>query len=259
MDESSVSSNKPKTTNKLNLSLDLRLICALLLVIIGVMLALWRPWVDQPASSARTITVTGESTIKAKPDEYVFSPQYEFKNADKAAALADLTAKQTDITTELKKLGVKDDQIKADSNGYNYGYYYDETARTNNYNLMLTITLSDKDLVQKVQDYLVTTQPTGSVSPQANFSDKLLSTLENGARIAALQVAKGKAEQSAKNLDFKLGKVKSVDDSGSKGNIMPMLMQGSNLSSTAEAKDSLAVQPGQNELNYSVTVVYYVK
>lgn len=260
MDESSVTSAGPKNSNKLNLSLDLRLICAALLVVIVGMLALWRPWTEQPTSSARTITVTGESTIKASPDEYVFSPQYEFKNSDKAAALAELTAKQNEVTAELKKLGVKDEQIKADSSGYNYGYYYDDNARTNNYNLGFTITLSDKTLVQKVQDYLVTTQPTGSVSPQASFSEKLRTKLEGAARTAAIQAAKQKAEQSAKSLDFKIGKVKSVDDSSSDGiGCGGGLCRGSNLSIATDTKASLEVQSGQNDLDYSVTVVYYVK
>lgn len=258
MDEQTVSSSQPKNTNKLSLSLDFRLICIVLLLVIIAMLAIWRPWSSGPTDASRTITVTGESTIKATPDEYVFSPQYEFKGADKAAALAELTAKQDEIVTTLKKLGVKDSQIKTDSSGYNYGYYYDDSARTNNYTLMLTVTLSDKTLTQKVQDYLVGTNPTGSISPQANFSDKLRSSLENGARTAAIQAAKGKADQSAKNLGFKVGGVKSVNDGQtSGGSIVNNLMSGSNLST--DAKTSLAVQPGQNDLNYSVTVVYYIK
>src|SRR5690349_17605346 len=41
----------------------------------------------------RTVSVTGEATLEAEPDEYVFYPTYSFKNASKDAALADMTKK----------------------------------------------------------------------------------------------------------------------------------------------------------------------
>lgn len=259
MDEQTVSTNEPKNSNKL-ISLDLRLICVALLLVIIAMLAVWRPWASGPTNSARTITVTGESTLKATPDEYVFSPQYEFKDADKATALANLTAKQDEIVSALKKMGVPDSKIKADSRGDNYSYYYDETSRTNNYTLSLTITLSDKALTQKVQDYLLSTDPTGSVSPQANFSDAKRKRLESQGRDAATREARAKADQSAKNLGFKVGSVKSVSDNANGGGITPMyssLEAGSNVAS--DTKQSLSVQSGENNLNYSITVVYYLK
>lgn len=249
-----------KNTNKLNIGLDLRLICIVLVLVIVAMLAVWRPWASGPTDAARTITVTGESTLKATPDEYVFSPQYDFKDADKATALANLTAKQDEIVTALKKMGVPDSKIKADSSGYNYSYYYDDTNRTNNYTLSLTITLSDKALTQKVQDYLLGTDPTGSVSPQASFSDAKRKQLESQGRDAATKEARAKANQSAKNLGFKVGAVKSVSDVGSPGGLTPVystLESGSNLA--VDAKQSLTVQSGQNDLAYSVTVVYYLK
>ena len=76
MDEPTVSSSAPKNSSKVSLSLDLRLICIALLLVIVAMLAIWRPWSSGPTDASRTITVTGDSTLKAAPDEYVFSPQY---------------------------------------------------------------------------------------------------------------------------------------------------------------------------------------
>ena len=258
MSEKSVSSSEQKTNAKLSINLDFRLICIVLLLVIAAMLAIWRPWGSGSTNSARTITVTGESTLNAAPDEYVFSPQYEFKDADKATALANLTAKQDEIVTALKKLGVAPSKIKADSSGYNYSYYYDDVARSNNYTLSLTITAGDKTLAQKVQDYLVGTGPTGSVSPRADFSNTQRKQLESQGRDAATREARAKADQSAKNLGFKVGSVKSVNDNNGAGVATPMystLSTGANL----DTKQSLAVQPGENDLDYSVTVVYYLK
>ena len=150
-----------------------------------------------------------------------------------------------------------DSKIKADSSGYNYNYYYDSINQNYNYTLSLTITLSDKALTQKVQDYLVSTNPSGSVSPQANFSDAKRKQLESQGRDAATKEARAKADQSAKNLGFKVGHVKSVNDSDSGGGpIVNSLASGANLD---VKQQSLAVQSGENDLSYSVTVVYYLK
>jgi uncharacterized protein YggE len=253
-------------SNKLNLhfSVEWRWIALGLLLVIVAMLAMWRPWSSQPDSSARTISVTGESTITASPDEFVFSPAYEFKNTDKKAALAALNDKQDEIVSALKKLGVADSKIKTDSNGFDY--YFDDNDNTYHYTLSLTVTVNDKTLAQKVQDYLLGTAPSGEVSPSANFSETTRKKVESQARDGATKDARSKADQSAQNLGFSVGKVKSVNDSGfgsggigcGGGMMCPLAVSGQASDSGVQTK-SLAVQPGQNDLSYSVTVVYYLK
>lgn len=254
--ETKISSPK----NKTSLTVDLRLVVAILTVIIIAMLLAWKPWSVATADAKnRTVTVTGEATIHAVPDEYIFRPSYEVKNADKTVGLEEITKKSKEIIKKLKGLGVADSKIKSDANGYNYSYYYDDTRDQNTYTLNLTVTVDDKALAQKVQDYLVTTAPTGNVSPEAAFSQKLRKELENNARDAAAKDARAKAERTAKNIGFNVGKVKSISDSNNGSS--PVLFRGGDLGiasgDTAE-KQSLAVQPGENELPYAITVVYYV-
>ena len=267
-DEHTVSSDskKQQASNKLNLSIDLRLIVIVLLLVIVCMLAAWRPWNSADSTAARTISVSGEATVKATPDEYVFYPSYQLKDADKATASSKATAKQQEVVAGLKKVGLSDTQIKADTAGYNS--YFDETSNTYNYTVSITVTVDNKDLAQKVQDYLVSTTPDGQITPTGQFSKSLQNKLESQARDQATKDARAKAEQSAKNLGFSLGKVKSVDDSGfggvggcsGRGVLCPMMTtEGSAAPADSKAVTSIAVQPGQNELNYSVTVVYYVK
>ena len=166
--------------SRMSLTINLKWVVLLLLVLIVGMLAAWKPWVAK--ASDRTIEVTGQAKIKAEPDEFVFSPAYDFKGSDKAIALKELTAKSNDIVAGLKALGLNDDQIKTDSTGYDFPYYLSEKDTNLTYSLRLTVTVDDKDVAQKVQDYLLTTGPTGSVSPQANFSDQKRKELENQAR-----------------------------------------------------------------------------
>ncbi len=54
---------------------------------------------------------------------------------------------------------------------------------------------------------MVTTAPTGQVSPRPNFSDAKRKELESKARDEATKDARAKADQSARNLGFKVGKI----------------------------------------------------
>jgi uncharacterized protein YggE len=232
----------------------------LLLIALVVCVALWKPWQANIKAGERSVSVNGSATITAEPDEFVFYPSYTFTNADKQAALAEMTQKSNDIVAKLKGLGVPANKIKVDSSGYSNVYSIAPNG-DNIYNLNLTVTLSTQASAQKVQDYLITTGPSGSISPQANFSTAKQKQLESQARDKAEQDARAKADQSAKNLGFSVGKVKSVEDSGfdNFGGCGGGLCSGANQSlSTDAATPSLAVQPGENELPYSVKVTYYI-
>jgi len=243
--------------NRVNFSFDLKWIILLLLAVIVAMLLVWKPWTGVSGSD-RTVQVTGEAKISAEPDEFVFYPAYDFKNADKDAALTALSKKSDEIVAKLKELGVDSKQIKTDSTGYDFPYYADKTSDVLTYSLRFTITVDSLELAQKVQDYLLTTAPTGSVSPQAAFSQEKRKVLESEARDKATKEAREKAEQSARNLSFKVGKVKEVSD-GQGFSILPY-EKGIALDSTEQsASPSLSVQPGQNDLTYTVTVTFFVK
>jgi uncharacterized protein YggE len=252
-------------THKVRLSIDLRLICVVLLLVIMAMLIVWKPWSRPAKATDRTISVSGEATITAAPDQYIFNPSYEFKDANKATALQALTTKSDDLVTKLKALGVANDKIKTNASGNNYQYYYDSTSNQNTYTLQLTITLTDQKLSQKVQDYLVTTSPLGELTPSTSFSTTTQKKLESQARDAATKDARSKADQSAKNLGFKISNVKSVDDGtgfgggGCGGNLCAGSITALDSAKASGAAPQLTVQPGQNDLTYSVTVVYFIK
>lgn len=246
--------------NKVQISFDLRLIVILLLIIIVSMFVIWKPWVNK-TESGRTITVSGEAKITAEPDQYVFQPSYEFKDTNKDVALAALTKKSNEVVSRLKEIGIMDNKIKVDSDGYNYrDFYFDETNNQYTYTLRPSITISSKDQAQKVQDYLITTSPSGQVSPQTSFSDTKKKHVESKARDEATKDARAKANQSAKNLGFTVTKVKSIDDGNAFGGPVPYMMDSAMSSGVKEAKPaSLSIQPGENDLNYTVTVVYYIR
>jgi uncharacterized protein YggE len=158
---------------------------------------------------------------------------------------------------KLKQLGVADKDIKTNSGGWSYPKY-DSNYSTATYTLSLTITVGTDTLAQKVQDYLLTTSPSGTISPQANFSDQKRKQIEDQARDTASKDARKKAEQSAKNLGFKLAAVKTVNDGAGFDGIYPAAGYATDQKDAA-GRSSLTIQPGENDLTYTVTVAYYIK
>lgn len=251
---------KPSLKSRLKL-MFWKLTSLVLLIALIISVVLWKPWQANIKASDRTVTVTGDTTIKAEPDEFVFYPSYSFTNADKQAAITAMTKKSDEIVAKLKELGVASSKIKTDSS--NYGeIYLPEPSNGNTYTLRLTVTVGAKELAQKVQDYLLTTSPSGSVTPQASFSTAKRKQLESQARDKAEEDARARAEQSAKNLGFKLSNVKSVED----GNMGYGFCGPSGLcAGPTRAEDTstssppkMSLQPGENELPYSVKVTFYI-
>lgn len=241
---------------KLQVSLDYRWICIGLAAVIAAMLAVWKPWA--PGTSDRTVEVTGQATVSARPDEFVFYPTYEFTNSSKQQALDALAAKSGEIVAQLKKIGVANKDIQTNSGNWSYPVYDGTDNKTPTYTLSLTITVNSDALAQKVQDYLVTTAPSGSVSPQATFSEAKRRQVEDQGRDEAAKDARKKAEQSAKNLGFRLAAVKVVNDGAGFGGPMPYAADKAMATDSAN-RSSLAIQPGENKLTYTVTVTYFIR
>jgi uncharacterized protein YggE len=252
----------PKKTRKLDIPFDSRTVIVVLLLVVVGMLFAWKPWDKPPQSTDRTVQVTGKATVKADPDEFVFSPSYDFKNTSKQAALEEMSKKSSEIVSQLKKLGVADNHIKTNADGYKQGIYLpaSDSGQTT-YTLSLNVTTDSKELAQKVQDYLVSTTPTGAVTPYSNFSKAKQQQLESQAREEAEKDARRKAEQSARNIGFKLGAVKAISETNGFGVIEPLLEKGTNSSDIAQptAGSGISVQPGQNDFNYQISVTYYIK
>jgi uncharacterized protein YggE len=240
-----------KDTRKLKLTVDPRPVILILLAIIIGMLLMWRPWA---VAGDRVVEVTGEAKVTAVPDEFIFYPSYNFEGNNSSAQAA-LTKKTDEVVAKLKELGVPEQKIKVNSSSYakdpTLGRPGIEPERLS---VGITVTVGDKELAQKVQDYLLTTNTTGTITPQPGFSDDKRRELEDQARDEATKDARRKADQMAKNLGFKVGAVKSVSVQPDY-RVLPM----------AEATDSVApgrslsILPGENDLTYTVTVSYYIR
>ncbi len=229
----------------------------LLIAIFGMLL--WsQPW-QQSSASARKITVVGEASTDTEPDEYLFSPYFQQSGTNKDALKESLTKKANAAVTKLKELGVEEKDIKVDASSYDYWYATDEkdTPMT----VSLQITVRDKDLAQEIQDYLLTLDIEGQLTPSATFSADKRKALEAQLTEEASKDARAKAEAQAKSLGAKLGKVLEVSQSGD--SVMPMYASGMAVAedtvSSGATRSSLEILPGQNEYTQVVSVTYELK
>jgi uncharacterized protein YggE len=248
-----------KPSQSITLKLDFRLLCVLLVIVIAVMLGLWRPWENKPTTATRKITVTGTATVESTPDEFDFNPSFERTGTDTTAMKNDLNTFGTKLVADMKKLGIPDKDVTIASNSYE-GYVFSNDSKTDQtLTMYVTIKASNKELAQKVQDYLAQTDAKGELTGQPQFSTSKQKSLEGQARIKAIADASDKAKQSASHLDAKLGKVLEVKDddgySSPRYTVNSDLMQGAN---SADATASLPVTAGSNEVSSSVVVTFAI-
>ncbi len=234
------------------LTIDLRVICVVLIIIVATMLAFWRPW--EQTKNVRKLTVTGQSTVKATPDEFVFNPYFERSGTDVSALKNELNQYGNKLQVDLKKQGIKESDITLDSSSYDRYYAYSDQSDSQTITLQVQITTPNKGLAQKVQDYLAGTDAKGQLTASPSFSDKKQKLLESDARQEAIQDARKKANQTAKDLNVTVGKVLEVDTQQD----LPLLYRSSIELGAADSKSqaSLPVTPGKQDVTMSVRVVF---
>lgn len=231
----------------------LSLINTLLLIItFASVVLLWQTWGPLNGSNTRKITVTGSATVTAVPDQYQFTPSWT------RDTVPEITNLNSQIVEKLKELGVKDSQIK--NNAGSYGspelYYTVPMNGRQKTTLSITVTIRDKQLAQKVQDYLLTTEPSGAITPYPSFSSSKQKELQNTLRNDATKDAKDKANQTAKGLGSKVGKIIEVSESFT-GSFYPMPVTMSDTNTSAPStKSSLSLQPGSDEYTYTITAIF---
>lgn len=245
----------------MKISIDLRWICGLLLVIILGMLLIWKPW-SPPISTDKTIAVTGEASVEKAPDEFVFYTVYNTSADTSAAAVEAVSKKGNEVVSKLKELGASDNQIKTDVDVYG-GYFGIEPlidrpagSKSKSASFRITCKIDNKDLAQKITDYLATSGAVGGITPQVQFKEATRKQIENDLRAAATKDAREKAEAQAKTLGVKLGKAIKVEDQEQGGVFLPYKAEASVARDLASTP---TIYPGTQPITFSVKVTFAIK
>lgn len=242
----------------IKISVDLKLIAIILAAVIIAMLAVWMPW--EARGETRKITVAGHARINAQPDFYHFTPMYQRQNVNRDKAIAELNEHVKTVTEKLKELGVEDQHIELQTSAYDQPYPQPEPrAKVEDaVTAHLTIKATNKELAEKVQNYLLTTSPQGTITPSTTFSDEKRDKLEDEARDKAIADAKVQAERTARQLNAKLGKVLDIKDTVA-GGIVPYGREAIALDNAVSSSPGLPIFPGEQEISFSVEAVFEIK
>ncbi len=161
-------SEQQSGSQSISIKLDLRVVVVVLLLVIGAMLFMWKPWQESNSATTRKITISGDATIDAVPDEYRLYPYFERTNSDQKVAQEELNTLAQEIIAKAKEFGLSEDDVTLNSDAYDqYRYYYygtEPSADESTVTLRVDIVARDKEKAQKMQDYLLTLDPKGQIS-----------------------------------------------------------------------------------------------
>lgn len=161
------------------------------------------------------------------------------------------------ITVELKKIGVKEKDIKTSDYRINPQYRFPETGESQQitgYTVTQTleVKVNNIDLANKAVDASVKNGANLLSGVSFVLSDEDLRELEDEARKEAIDEARDKAERIASLSGIKLGKVINIEENTG-GGVIPLRAQGGSVE-----KDDTATKlnPGEAKVQISVTLFY---
>jgi len=205
-------------------------------------------------------TAQGESEIVTVPDQAELSLGVSISDASLATAQKQANQIINSLTQELKKLGVKDEDLKTQNYSIYPEYDYQSPSRkitAYNVNISLQVKLTDFDKLNQVVD-LATAQGANQVGG-VNFSlsKEKEQKLKEQARREAIADAKDSAEELAGLAGVKLGRVVDVQEIPN-SSVVPMYAL-SDARGGAEAMDKSQIEAGSTTYSYGVILSYEVK
>lgn len=242
--ENEVKKQQPK---RLVLTLSWKVFSIVLLVLLAGLIVYTKPWVTN-STNPRTITINGEATIKRAPDSFVFNETYEEITQDA------ITVKTNEVVSKVKELGLGDGGIQTQVTNYDkYDTSGTPTGETA-FSVYMTFSVEDKELAQKIQDYLITTGGTGQITPTSGFTKATQKALRDEATNLAVQDARKRADSTAENLGTKVVKVIKVTEPDQTEGIYPLYT-----STDYNKETGLPINAGESEFNYTVEVEFEIR
>ena len=205
---------------------------------------------SSPASGPnRQVTVVGSGQVQGTPDTMTFDVSIQTTAPDSAAAMTQTSDRSQQFIDQLTQNGVdrKDIATVNVSVGPHYGT---DPSKIIDYQATNTLTVKIHDLgvAPRVFDVIKSTGDAAHLnSTTLSIGDD--SQLVKDARARAFADAKGRAEQYAKLAGVKLGEVISISETGGAQPPVPL---------TEPRPAAMPVEPGQQTVSFSVTVVWEI-
>ena len=176
-------------------------------------IAVTAPDSHSPAQQPGNMTVTGQATLEVSPDCADLTITLTSDSIRPGVATKDLEAKKQALIAALKKVGVETNDIKLSTLSLDPVYEPNPEGwaqiKVHTYRAQVTVTATTRDF-GKIADILDAAGNAGASSMSTQFRRSDMAELKKQVRENALKAAKDKAEQTAKALGIKLGRITSV-------------------------------------------------
>lgn len=207
------------------------------------------------------VTVSGEGKVYAKPDIALTSLGIKTEGVTVAAVTKTNTDIMNAVIEAVKELGIEEKDIQTTNYTLTPSYDYTETFGTifRGYTLSQNIQVKVRDFT-KIGDVL-----SQATSKGANLVNDLQFTIDNPeqfkeqARAKAIAQAKANAENLAKESGISLGKIINVYESYYPYAVMYNSAAKGMGGGVADSAPVPTIQPGQQEINVTISLTYKVK
>jgi uncharacterized protein YggE len=206
---------------------------------------------------APTISVSATGTASAVPDIATVDMTVTKSSSTATQAQSDASAASATLLVAIKALGIEDADLTTSSFSTNPVYDYDVSPATiASYESTQTVTIKirNTDLTSAVLDAGPKNGATNVSGIRYEVDDT--SNVEQEARVEAVAKAKTQAENIAKAMHVRLGRVVSYNEST--GGNYPIMYD--MLAATKAAADTVAppVEVGSQETNLTVNITYSI-
>ncbi|MDX8335560.1 MULTISPECIES: SIMPL domain-containing protein [Cetobacterium] len=207
------------------------------------------------ANETPTISVTGTGTISAKPDTFSIVATVETINTNSQTAINDNTQIINKAISQLKKTGLKENNIKTENYSLNYRSDYNSKDGEMKYYVRNQILITSNDLEKA--GTVLTALNNGGVNNigEINFFIADRKELEDKAYKLAYENAKSKASLIAGIDDFKISP-KNIDLNYSMPRPMSFMLNNSYKSDDTPIPVTV---PNNIDVTASMNVIFYME
>jgi uncharacterized protein len=216
------------------------------------------PIQPQPATG---ISVVGEGIVTTQPDVARITLGSEVTDPSLANAQAEAARRMDAVVNNLKAGGIADNDIRTVS--YNINPIYDQpgpggqaTLRGYQVQNLVEVKVTNVSGLGPLLDTAVSAGATRVFG--IRFEASNVSDLKNQARDQAMQNARAKAEQLARDAGVSLGRPLSIDESDT-GGVTPVRFSTAPAALAAAPAPQTPIQPGDLQVTTTVRVIWSIQ
>lgn len=213
------------------------------------------------SEKGQPLVVEGEGKVVVIPDIAKVSVGIEESGSSLSQVQDSANQKSKNLVDAIKKLGVKDGDIKTTNYSLNPEYNYEiQPLRIIGYRVNITYEIEVKDF-DKINDVITTSTTEGSTligNIRFEVNEETKNKKLDEARENAVVEAKRKAQGLAKASGVSLGKIINISESQGFGRPIPFALEKA-ADTTGSEPVRPDIQPGQTELSVMVSLTFEIR